>query len=174
MWGDIILGIKDNKRAKNPNKRFIIQGIANAAKQKEDFWNTINDNKVNVNILVDENVYAVSDGDNTLLVIHVPRADYKLKPVYVGESPYKGTFKRNNEGDYHATEHEARALIRDKNPDGNDSLILEHYTMDDIDESTFAVYRQMFKVKNPEHVWNSYNDKEIMTILGVRLFGKKV
>ena len=25
----------------------------------------------------------------------VPRADYKLRPVYVGENPYKGTYKRN-------------------------------------------------------------------------------
>lgn len=164
--GDIILGIKENKKAKTPNKRFVIQGIANASKQKEDFWNTINGNKVNVNILVDENVYVVSDGQNDLLVIHVPRADYKNKPVYVGENPYKGTFKRNNEGDYHATEDEVRALIRDQNPDGNDSMILEHYTMEDIDDSTFAAYRQMFKVKNPEHVWNSYKDKEFMTMLG--------
>ena len=108
----------------------------------------------------------VSDGEKDLLVIHVPRADYKHKPIYVGENPYKGTYKRNNEGDYHATEHEIRALIRDQNPDGNDSMILEHYTMEDIDESTFVAYRQMFKVKNPEHVWNSYNDKEFMTMLG--------
>ena len=164
--GYIILGIQENKKIKTPDKRFVIQGIANVSKQKEDFWNTINGNKVNVNILVDEDVYVVSDGENDLLVIHVPRADYKLKPVYVGENPYKGTFKRNNEGDYHATEHEVRALIRDQNPDGNDSMILEHYTMEDIDEVTFTAYRQMFQVKNPEHVWNSYDNKEFLTMLG--------
>lgn len=34
------------------------------------------------------------------MVIHVPRADYNMRPVYVGENPYKGTYKRNHEGGY--------------------------------------------------------------------------
>lgn len=58
-------------------------------------------------------------------LIHVPRAEFNMRPVYVGENPYKGTYKRNHEGDYHATEHEVRGMIRDQNPDGNDSMILE-------------------------------------------------
>ena len=164
--GDIIFGIKENKKEKNPEKRFEIQGIKNAIKQKEDFWNTINGSKVNTNILVDDDVYVVADGEVELLVIHVPRAEYNLKPIYVGENPYKGTFKRNNEGDYHATEHEVRAMIRDQNPNGNDSTIIEYYTMDDIDPETFRAYRQMFRVMNPEHVWNSCDDKEFLTMLG--------
>ena len=164
--GDIILGIRENKKEVNPKKRFAIQGIVNPTKQIEDFWNTINGNKVNTNILSDKDVYSVSDDELTLIVIHVPRASYNLKPVYVGENPYKGTFKRNNEGDYHATEHEVRAMIRDQNPNGNDSSIMEHYTMDDIDVSTLTAYRQMFKVANPEHVWNGYEDKEFLRMLG--------
>lgn len=44
--GNIVLGIKENKKATTPDKRFVIHGINNAAKQKEDFWNTINSNKV--------------------------------------------------------------------------------------------------------------------------------
>ena len=55
------------------------------------------------------------------------------------------TYKRNNEGDYHATEEEVRSMLRDQNPDGNDSLILECYTMDDIDPDTLRAYRQMFQ-----------------------------
>ena len=111
----------------------------------EDFWNTINGSKVNVNILKDEDVFVVEEDDINLIVIHVPRADYKLRPVYVGENPYKGTYKRNHEGDYHATEHEIRAMIRDQNPDGNDGMILEYYTMDDIDKETLRKYRQILR-----------------------------
>lgn len=40
------------------------------------------------------------------------RADFNMRPIYVGENPYKGTYKRNHEGDYHATEHEIRGMIR--------------------------------------------------------------
>lgn len=163
--GVIVLGIKEVKKAKK-EERFIIQGIKNTQAQVNDFWNTINGNKVNVNILSNDDVYVLTEDELSVIIINVPRADYKLKPVYVGENPYKGTFKRNNEGDYHATEEEVRSMLRDQNPDGNDSLILEYYTMDDIDSDTLRAYRQMFRSFNPEHVWDSLDDKEFLKMLG--------
>lgn len=127
--GYIILGVKEDKKKILPEERFIIQGIQNSKKQVEDFWNTINSSKVNRNILKDEDVFIVKESGISLIVIKVPRADYKMRPIYVGENPYKETFKRNNEGDYHATEHEIRGMIHDQNPDGNDGMILEYYTI---------------------------------------------
>lgn len=164
--GYIILGVKEDKTKKNPEEKFLIQGIDNPEKQREDFWNTINGNKVNANILKDDNVYIVEEDGISLVVIHVPRAEFNMRPVYVGENPYKGTYKRNHEGDYHATEHEIRGMIRDQNPEGNDSMILEYYTMDDIDKETFRKYRQIFEIRNDGHVWNSLDDKEFLEKLG--------
>ncbi|MDO4321859.1 MAG: putative DNA binding domain-containing protein [Lachnospiraceae bacterium] len=51
--GYIILGVEEDKKQKLPEKRFTIQGVENAEKQIEDFWNTVNSGKVNVNILKD-------------------------------------------------------------------------------------------------------------------------
>ena len=164
--GYIVLGIDEDKKKKLPEERFIIQGITNTGKQLEDFWNTINGSKVNVNILKDEDVFVVEEAGIKLIVIHVPRADYKQRPVYVGENPYKGTYKRNHEGDYHATEYEIRAMIRDQNPDGNDGMILEYYTMDDIDKETLRKYRQIFEIRNDGHVWNALDDKSFLEKLG--------
>ncbi len=164
--GYIILGVKEDKTKTNPEERFVLQGIENPDKQKEDFWNTINGNKVNVNVLKDEDVFKV-EGDNiAFLVIHVPRAEFNMRPVYVGENPYKGTFKRNHEGDYHATEHEIRGMIRDQNLEGNDGTILEYYTMDDIDKETLRKYRQVFEIRNDGHVWNPLDDKSFLEKLG--------
>ena len=106
--GYIILGVKEDKTKNNPEERFVLQKIENPEKQREDFWNTINGGKVNINVLKDEDVYILQEGDICLLVIHVPRAEFNMRPIYVGENPYKGTYKRNHEGDYHATEHEIR------------------------------------------------------------------
>ena len=164
--GYIILGVKEDKSKTRPEERFVIQGIDNPEKQREDFWNTINGSKVNVNILKDENVFIVEEDGTSLVVIYVPRADFNMHPVYVGENPYKGTYKRNHEGDYHATEHEIRGMIRDQNPEGNDSMILEYYTMDDIDKETLRKYRQIFEIRNDSHVWNSLNDKDFLEKLG--------
>ncbi|MCM1560171.1 MAG: putative DNA binding domain-containing protein [Butyrivibrio sp.] len=164
--GYIILGVQENKKKTRPEERFLIQGIENPKKQVEDFWNTINSGKVNINILKDEDVFIAEDADISLIVVKVPRADYKLRPVYVGENPYTGAYKRNNEGDYHARPHEVDGMIRDRNPDGNDGMILEHYTMDDIDKETLRRYRQIFEIRNGGHVWNSLDDKSFLEQIG--------
>lgn len=169
--GIIVLGIKEVK--KKSSLDFEIQGVENVDRQITDFWNTINSQKVSANILADENVYKISEGGKSVIVIHVPRADYKVKPVYVGENPLKGSFRRNHEGDYHATADEVRGMMRDQNPDGNDSLILEGYTMDDIDHETLREYRQRFVVRNPEHVWNGLDSKNFLQMLGGYRYDKK-
>lgn len=164
--GYIILGVIEDKTKSLPEERFIIKGINNLKTQREIFWNVINSNKVNVNILKDEDVFEVDDGEARLLVIHVPRAEFNMRPVYVGDNPYKGTYKRNHEGDYHATEHEVRGMIRDQNLEGNDGTILEYYTMDDIDSETLRKYRQVFEIRNDGHVWNPLDDKAFLEQLG--------
>ncbi len=164
--GVIILGIEEDKAKSDPSERFIIRGVNDVEKLRQDFWNTINSKKVNANILVDADVYPVIHNDIKLLVIHVPKADYTMRPVYKGENPFKGTFKRNHEGDYHAKEYEVRALIRDQSSEGSDSTILEGFTMDDIDAETLKQYRIMFNNFNPDHVWRQLPDQEFLEMLG--------
>ena len=162
----ILLGIHENLKEPDPEKHFTITGVYDSNKIITDFWNTINGNKVNVNLLVDEDVYPLDFEGTTIVVIEVPRASYTLRPVYTGENPFKGSFKRNHEGDYHCSEAEIRAMYRDQNPDGNDSLIMEYYTMDDIDADTLKRYRRLFRTIQPEHIWNDLNDQEFLEQLG--------
>ncbi len=164
--GDIVLDVEEDKSKSNPKERFILRGVSDPEKLREDFWNTINSQKVNANILVDDDVYIVENGDIALLVIHVPRADYTMRPVYKGENPFKGTYKRNHEGDYHAKEYEVRAMIRDQSSEGNDSTILEGFTMNDIDMDSLRRYRVMFNTSHPDHVWRELPDQEFLEMLG--------
>ena len=52
------------------------------------------------------------------------------------------------------------------NEAGNDGLLLEYYTMDDIDIPTLERFRQMFQNLHPEHQWNSAEHKEFLTNFG--------
>lgn len=166
--GYIFLGIKEEKKKKLPEERFQIQGIKNYDFQIKTFWDTINGNKVNKNILTDEDVQIVMIPSTELAVIsiHVPRADYNNRPVFINGNPYTGTFKRNHEGDYHASEDEVNAMLRDQKSEGNDGIVLEHYDMDDIDSETLSRYRTMFQNNNPDHVWNQEDNKQFLTMLG--------
>jgi predicted HTH transcriptional regulator len=166
--GYIFLGVREDKKKKLPEERFQIQGIKNYDVQVKAFWDTINGNKVNKNILTDEDVQIVMIPSTELAVIsiHVPRADYNNRPVFINGNPYIGTFKRNHEGDYHASEDEVNAMLRDQKSEGNDGIVLEHYDMNDIDSETLSRYRTMFQNNNPDHVWNQEDNKQFLTMLG--------
>lgn len=52
-------------------------------------------------------------------------------------------------------------------------MLLEYYTMDDIDSTSLEKYRRLFKTDNPEHVWNALNDKDFLTQLGGYVINRK-
>lgn len=191
IGGTILLGVKENQKETNPTKRFTFTGVEDSQKIKKEFWNTINSNKVNVNILTDSDVDIIPIDDIEIIRINVPQADWRMKPIFLNENVYKGTYKRNQEGDYHCTESEIKAMIRDANEDGNDGTLLEGYNMDDVDYTTLHGYRVQFRTLNADHVWNDVDDKtflknlagytidrstgrEGLTVAGLLMFGKGI
>lgn len=164
--GVILLGVEECLKEKDPDKRFSFASVKNPAQRIKEFWNTINSNKVNRNILVDKNVGTCNINDNTIIWIEVPQADYRYKPVYINDNPLKGSYKRNYEGDYHCTEEEVKAMFRDASDSGNDGGLLEGYTLDDIDMSALRSYRIEFEHRNPDHVWNADDDLAFLKNMG--------
>ena len=164
--GVILLGIEEHMSETDIKKRFTFTDVKNPEVRLKEFWNTINSNKVSANILLNDNVgYCDIDG-HTVIWIEVPQADYKHKPVYINENPMKGSFKRNHEGDYHCTEEEVKAMLRDSSDSGIDGGILDGFTMEDIDLNTLKAYRIEYERQNPDHVWNNAEDKEFLRNLG--------
>ena len=105
------------------------------------------------------------------------------------QNQQKGSYKRNYEGDYHCTDDEVKAMLRDANDSGNDGGLLNGYTMDDIDMNALRSYRIEFEHRNPYHVWNGDDDvtflknmegyavdrttgKSWLTAAGLLMFGK--
>lgn len=164
--GIILLGVVENLRELDIEKRFSFIDIKNPEIRIKEFWDTVNSNKVSSNILLDENVGVCNVDGSNIIFIFVPQADYKHKPVYINDNPMKGSFKRNHEGDYHCTEEEVKAMLRDASDSGNDGGILDGYTLDDIDVNTLKAYRIEYEHHNPEHVWNNVTDKEFLRNLG--------
>lgn len=164
--GIILLGVHEYINESDVRKRFTIVGVPDAARVIGNFWNTINGDKTNVNILKDENVYSVDVDGKEVVVIDIPQADYRQRPVYINGNPIKGTFKRTYEGDYHCIEAEVRAMLRDANEQGCDGMLIEDYTMDDIDLASLHAYRNEFAVRNQVHAFNQLDDKEFLKSLG--------
>ena len=161
------MGVVEHTEEHDNAKRFEIVGVEDSGKIRKDLWNTVNSReKVNINLLHEEDVQTLDVDGKKVIAIHIPRADYTVRPVYINNNLSRGTFKRNHEGDYHCTEQELKMMLRDANESGNDGLLLEHYTMDDIDIPTLERFRQMFQNLHPEHPWNSAEHKEFLTNFG--------
>lgn len=166
VGGIIVLGITEHMEEPDQAKRFEITGVNNPTKLKKEFFDTLNSNKVNRNILIEEDVDIVEYEGHSLLVINIPQVDYRQRPIYINGNMMNGSFKRNYEGDYHCIEDDVKAMIRDANDSGNDSVLMENYTMDDIDANTLAAYRNRFRTANMDHVWNDYSDKDFLLNMG--------
>lgn len=172
--GVILLGIKENMKEADRSKRFTLSGVDDADKVVRDLWNILNNKeKVNVNLLHDEDVEVFDFSGKKVVAVRVPRADSLVRPIYINGNLSKGAFKRNHEGDYHCTESELRMMMRDANEAGNDNLFLEYYTMDDIDIPTLERYRVRFRTDNPDHVWNNLEHKEFLMQLGGYVINRK-
>ena len=98
--GTIILGIGEDRRT----KKFLPLGVDNPQQIILDIWNTL-DNRQNIscNILLEHHVYPCHYQGRIYVVMEIPRAERTEKPIFIGEDMFKGSFKRNHEGDYHCT-----------------------------------------------------------------------
>jgi ATP-dependent DNA helicase RecG len=156
--GVILLGVEDDAT---------VSGLVDTHKIKKNFWDTINNrSKVSVNLLVESDVQEVSHINGTILAIRVPRAYRNQRPVFIGQNPLTGTYRRNHEGDYHCTEQEVRRMLADHSEESVDSKILDRFGMEDLDLQSLYQYRQRFASHKPTHPWLSEDDKGFLVKLG--------
>jgi ATP-dependent DNA helicase RecG len=182
--GTIVLGVEQKE------KRFSISGLDDPEKTKSNFWSTINNRgKVSINLLSDKQAEVKQVTGKPVLVIRVPRASRRQRPVYIGQNPLTGTFRRNFEGDYHCSEDEVGRMLADRAEEPADSRILENFNIADLDSRTLQQYRQRFSARAPDHPWlgkdlKSFLEKlggwrkdrttaqEGLTVAGLLMFGK--
>lgn len=142
-------------------------GLGNVRQLQSQFWNSLNNKEiVNANILRNEDVEVVEVNGKDALVIHVPRAPRQQRPVYVGQNPLAGTYRRNYEGDYRCDEPTVRRMMAEATQDSRDVRILQGFDLDDIEQETLDAYRNEFKSTRPGHPWITLGDRDFLRQLG--------
>lgn len=141
--------------------------LPNPEKLIKEFWNIVNNpNKVNANILSSKHIAIEEVDGKRIIAITVPRAQRYDKPVYIGENPLSGTYRRNGEGDYKCTKDEVQAMLRDAAVKTQDMLVLENMALDVLDYDSVRRYRIRMKTHRPGHVWEELDDAEFLYKLG--------
>lgn len=160
--GWVLLGVEENEDGIN------VTGVQNPSALLDAFYSSVR-NPQKVSALVcgadDGVIEKLSDGTR-ILVLRVPAAPRKLRPVYVGGNPYNGTFLRRNSGDYRCTKPEVDRMMREASDVATDSTTLSDFTWNDLEHEALARYRQRYRISQPASPFNSYNDKEFLVNIG--------
>jgi ATP-dependent DNA helicase RecG len=158
--GVVVLGVREK------NGEFSIGGLGNAAKLRTDLFNNLNNpGKVSTNLLSDAQVVEVELDGKTVLVIHIPQATRKQKPVFLHGQPFGNTYRRLNDGDRHCDEESVKRMLAEQVEDERDARILVGFGMDDIDPESLRIYRQMLKDEKPGHPYLEQDDLSFLTSL---------
>ena len=161
--GVILLGVREK-----PIGRFHLEGVSNPQRLITDLFNTLNNpSKLNCNLLSDRDVQQVELDGKTLLLIRVPAANRKQKPVYLNGNPLNGnTYRRLHDGDRKCDDATVRRMLAEQVQDSLDTRILQGFTLDDLDKETLHAYRNMLATHKPDHPWNAPDDAEFLRLFG--------
>lgn len=154
--GTVLLGVEETQ----DHKLYVQEGLKNALKMRDDFWKLVNNRqKISHNIVTERMVYVAEIEGKDVLVVEVPRADRTCRPVYKGQDPRTGTYRRTGEGDHLCTMEEVGAMLRDSSNAPLDATPIKEMDMSVFCQDTIKAYRNVFKYTNLNHLWNQLDDE---------------
>ena len=159
--GTIVVGVQEK------SGKFYLDQLTEdmALKLKKNFWdNAHNRGKVSVCLPKEKDVRIEEIDGSYILVCHIPRAPYNLRPVYITTNPIGNTYRRNHEGDYVCPDSEIRRMFADAEHESHpqDAIIRRGFTMENsIDIQSVHQYRTLLRSTHPGHPWNNITDDKV-------------
>ena len=159
--GYVVLGVREK------NGKFTVAGLDNIENIKKQLFDTANNKQmVNVNLLSDQNVKAITLEGKQILAIEIPAARREQKPVYLKNQPMTATFLRLHEGDVRCSEEQVKRMMAEQIENSRDDKILKGFNFSDIDQGSLRAYRNLFAVAKPQHPWLELDIFELFKNLG--------
>ena len=99
-----------------------------------------------------------------VLVVLVPRASRRQRPIFVGQNPLDGTYRRYSDGDYLCSRDEVGRMLADQADQPADCELLPGFGIEDLDRRSFEQYRNRFASRSPAHPWLKLDDKGLIEV----------
>ncbi len=149
-----------------------VVGLGDADRMLDDFWNAAHStDKLSYYAMSDRDASIESTDGKDLILIEVPRADRRLRPIYVNGNPVTGTYRRDHKGDYRCASNEIQAMYRDASDESVDTRIHENLTVDDLYAETIGSYRRSCELHHSAHAWADLPDDEFLCRTGAAKVG---
>jgi ATP-dependent DNA helicase RecG len=158
--GRIVLGVDERQG-------FAPEGVPNVDARLKELWDGLrNPQKVSGVVCSEGDVTVETVEGKSLLVIRVPAAPRRDRPVYLNNNPYLGTYVRRHSADYRCDKAEVDRMIREASGATADSAIVAEFSLDDLDRDALTSYRNRFQTRDPASPWNGYDDARFLKALG--------
>lgn len=158
--GYLYLGISEPSEL-----NYKITGVPKPQKVIDGMFTLLNNpSKINRNPISDSNIKILKFGEMpslNVIVVEVPKANYKEKPIYLNENPNQ-SYYRQGTSDFKCTREMVQSMERDASAEPFDSKCLEAYSISDFDLKTVRNYRSAFAELNPEHPFNSLENETFL------------
>ena len=159
--GRLILGIDER------DGQLAIEGLKDAYRMAQDLSNLLhNSQKISARICGPNDLTVESIGDHDLIVLRVPAAARRHRPVFTGANPLTGTYVRRQSGDVQCERAEVDRMTREATETSIDQQVLEFFSWDDIDQTSFSSYRQRLLLHNRRSSLNRLDDEAFMRKIG--------
>ena len=166
--GEIILGVKEKT-----DGTWETSGLKDESAILKSFWDTINNqNKISENLLTDNDVQTFEKDGDLIVVINVPKANREQKTVYINGDMFKGTYRRNHEGDFKCSASAVKAMLRDGPEATSDMKVLEEFALEDLNQESIKSYRNYFNNGRIGHPWAELPDNKFLENLGAAVCTK--
>lgn len=132
-----------------------------------------NKQKVSYNSIKDEDIEVLEFEGFPVLKIKIDVAPLEYRPIYINNNVNNGTYRRNNEGDYHCSLLEIKSMMSDSLLRSGDSEIVEELNVDDLCKDTINSYINALKNYRPDNIFLAEKDiNKFLTLIGALKLGK--
>lgn len=159
--GVIIFGVVEGK---GEEKNTII-GVNNPERIVSDLWNQLsNKNKVNYNSLSNDDISVMSiKNGKSIILINVKEAEWNQKPVYIDDNITKAYIRT---GDRLMTNEQLTIIMRNSSPQV-DSLLLDSFSIDDLDPISVASFKEKVTARYPNNGYEALNPENFLIEHGI-------
>lgn len=157
--GFIILGVREG----TPHNEII--GVDNAEKTTTSLWDQVsNTNKVNFRNIDNRDVNTYTVDGKKVIIVYVKEAPENMKPVYTN-GKLENVWIRTGDGDRKATKEELATFIRNAQP-GQDALIADRITLDDLDTDSVITFKERVSKRFPKKNYIEMSTDVFLTEIG--------
>jgi len=160
--GAIVLGVTEKG-----DRTLDLHGVPDPDALLSTLWSALNNRqKISANLLTQVDVEVLELEGRKFIVVNVPRASRRERPVYLNNRPFEETYRRDHSGDYRCSADEVRRMFADQSQEPADSRVLPHFSTQDLHTESLRQFRNRMAAANPDHPWLIEDDLGLLNKLG--------